>query len=342
MLRLVIFLAAGLGLLGALAQPSYAAARKCAGAPPDYPHARYPEPRVFVESQAWWTRGRARAESGRAHHVHLGLCFPQGRVARFPNGRIRWDIRVVFHNMRGYRAGQLKGGWFVRRLDGKRCRRLHCEWYFTVFGKTRAENFPTTDGRKELRPKVRIKTPDGFEMFQSAGWQLILTRGRRRENDRPTNVAIGRGWYTDFGYANVGISSYRAPGPRVSGVWRPKVSAKAGDEDDLRVTSHLFTIDPDFHKSPADRGKVIRRGRGSFQGRLRIGTRGLSPGMHKLVMIAHSRHVRGPRPNGTNTGVEVLPFWVVRNAGPRRAFDSLSDTRAAATAYAGEVATARR
>jgi hypothetical protein len=34
--------------------------------------------------------------------------------------------------------------------------------------------------------------------------------------------------------------------------------------------------------------------------------------MHKLVMIAHARHVRGKKPNGTNTGVEVLPFWVVR------------------------------
>jgi hypothetical protein len=311
MLRLVSLLAVGLGVLGALAQASHAAAHECAGAPPDYPHTSYPEPRVFVESQAWWTRGRANAEtSGRAHHVHLGLCFPQGRVARFPNGRIRWDIRIVFDHMRGYRAGRLKGGWFERKLGGRRCRREHCEWYFTAFGKTRASNFPTTDGRKELRPKVRIKTPDGFEMFQSAGWQLILKRGRRRENDRPTNVAIGRGWYTDFGYANVGIRQYRAPGPRVSGVWRPRVSAKAGDEDDLRVTSHLFTIDADFHKNPVDRGKVIRRGRGAFKGRLRIDTRGLSPGMHKLVMIAHSRHVRGRRPNGTNTGVEVLPFWV--------------------------------
>jgi hypothetical protein len=334
-LRLVVLLAAGLGLLGAVAQPSHAAAHVCAGTPPDYPHTRYPEPRVFVESQAWWTRGRAGPESGSAHHVHLGLCFPQGRVAHFPGGRIRWDIRIVFDNMRGYRAGRLKGGWFERKLGGKRCMQEHCEWYFTVFGRTRASNFPRTDGRKELRPKVRIKTPDGFEMFQSAGWQLILKRGRRRVNDRPTNVAIGRGWYTDFGYANVGIRNYRAPGPRVSGVWRPKVSAKRGDEDDLRVTSHLFTIDADFHTDPADRGTIIRRGRGSFKGRLRIDTSGLSPGMHKLVMIAHSRHVRGRRPNGTNTGVEVLPFWVVGNTGP-------ADARAAATAYAGEATTARR
>jgi hypothetical protein len=311
MLRLVILSAACLVLLGAVAQPARAAQHKCAGAPPGYPHKRYPEPRVFVESQAWWTRGSPKAEtSGRAHHVHLGLCFPQGRVAHFPNGRIRWDIRIIFHNMRGFRAGQLKGGWFVKRLGGKRCRHMHCEWYFRAFGKTRASNFPTTDGRKELRPKVRIKTPDGFEMFQSSGWQLILKRGRQIENDRPTNVAIGRGWYTDFGYANVGIRDYRAPGPRIRHrFWRPRVTAKAG-ADGLAVTSYLFTIDADFHMHPADPGKVIKRGRGSFEGRLRIDTRGLSRGMHRLVMIAHSRHINGPKPNGTNTGVEVLPFWV--------------------------------
>jgi hypothetical protein len=310
--RLVVLSAVSLVLLGTLAQPAQARQHRCAGAPPDYPHKRYRESRVFVESQAWWTKGRARPTSGRAHHVHLGLCFPQGRVAHFTHGRIRWDIRITFHNMQGYRAGQLKGGWFVKRLDGKKCRRMHCEWYFTAYGRTRASNFPTTDGRKELRPKVRVKTPDGFEMFQSSGWQLILRRGRRIENDRPTNVAIGRGWYTDFGYANVGIRHYKAPGPRIrKRFWRPHVSAQAG-ADGLAVTSHLFTIDPDFHMHPLHQGKVVKRGRGSFKGRLRIDTAGLSPGMHKLVMIAHARHVRGKKPNGTNTGVEVLPFWVVR------------------------------
>jgi hypothetical protein len=268
--RLLLLLALGSGLLGAAAQPARPAVR-CAGAPPDYLHKRYPERRVFLESQAWWTKGTADAEtSGEAHHVHLGLCFPQGRVARFRSGTIRWDFRIIFHHMKGYRATQLRGGWFERGLGGRTCRRETCQWYVTAYGKTRYPGFPRTRGRKELRPKVRIKTPDGFEMFQSVGWQLILRRGRRIVNDRPTNAAIGRAWYTKFGYTNVGMRTYRAPGPRVSGVWWiPKVRATPGSSG-AAVTSYLFTIDPDFHMQPANRG-------------------------HRPP--AGSRHIRGKTPN---------------------------------------------
>jgi hypothetical protein len=307
--RVLLVLALGLGLLGVAAQPAQPAV-KCAGAPPDYPHMRYPERRVFLESQAWWTKGTPDAEtSGEAHHVHLGLCFPQGRVARFRAGKIRWDFRILFHHMQGYRATQLRGGWFDRGL-GRTCRHEHCQWYVTAYGSTRYPTFPQTRGRKELRPKVRIKTPDGFEMFQSAGWQLILRRGRRIVNDRPTNAAIGRGWYTKFGYANVGMRNYTAPGLRVSGTWwTPRVTATPGASGSA-VTSHLFTVDPDFHMQPADRGTVIRQGRGTFEGRLRIDTTKLSNGLHKLVMIAHARHINGRAPDGTNSGIEVLPFWV--------------------------------
>jgi hypothetical protein len=76
------------------------------------------------------------------------------------------------------------------------------------------------------------------------------------------------------------------------------------------VTSYLFTIDPDFRAQPAARGSVLRQGRGTFEGRLRIDTTKLSNGLHKLVMIAHARHINGRAPDGTNSGVEVLPFWV--------------------------------
>jgi hypothetical protein len=221
--------------------------------------------------------------------------------------------------MEGYRATQLRGAWFDRGLGGRTCAGEECQWYVTAYGSKRYPGFPRTDGRKELRPKVRVKTPDGFEMFQSAGWQLILKRGRRKVNDRPTPCVIGRGWYTKFGYANVGMREYTAPGPHVSGVWRtPRVTATPGSGG-LRITSHLFTIDPDFHMEPPNRGIVLREGRGGFEGRLRIDTTTLPDGPHKLVMIAHSRHINGRLPDGTNSGVEVLPFWVQNgNTGGRR------------------------
>jgi hypothetical protein len=308
--RLILLAAVAVALLAATAQPARSARYTCAGAPDDYPHLLYPEKRVFLESQAWWTKGKADPlTSGKAHHVHLGLCFPQGRVAHFRSGRIRWDFRILFHHMIGYKATQLRGAWQEKKL-GRTCSSEDCQWYVTSWGSKRDESFPHTRGRKEVRPKVRVKTPDGFEMFQSAGWHLILTQGRRKVNDRPTNSVIGRGWYTDFGYANVGMQTYRAPGPQLSGVWTtPRVRAVAG-ADGRRVTSHLFTIDPDFHMG--DQGIVVRRGKGGFDGRLRIDpvALNLGSGVHKLVLVANSRHVRGRRPNGTNTAVEVLPFMV--------------------------------
>ena len=309
--RLVLLLALGLGLLGGTAEPSNASF-PCAGAPPDYPHMNYPEPRVFLESQAWWTKGTASAErSGKAHHVHLGLCFPQGRVAHFQDGKIRWDFRIIFHHMQRYRATQLRGGWFDKGLGKRTCTTMDCQWYVTAYGSKRYPTFPRTRGRKELRFKVRIKTPDGFEMFQSTGWQLFLKSGRGHRNDRDTNCAIGRAWYTGFGYANVGMETYRAPGPTVSGTWRtPKVTATEG-AGGRRITSHLFTVDPDFHMEPADRGMVIAQGKGAFEGRLEIDTQTLTNNAwHKLVLIAHSRHINGRKPDGTNTAVEVLPFYV--------------------------------
>jgi hypothetical protein len=310
MLRLLALAATGLAVLGVLARSSPAVVYRCAGVPADQPRKYYLERRVFLESQAWWTVGAPDPEtSGEAHHVHLGACFPQGQVARFRFGRIRWDFRIILRHMQGYRATQLKGGWFDRRL-ARTCPDDLCQWYVTAYGSVHHEDFPRTDGRKELRPKVRIKTPDGFEMFQSAGWQLFLRRGRGIVHDRPTNVAIGRGWYTGFGYANVGMRFYRAPGPRVQGIWwTPRVTAQAGSSG-LPVTSHLFTIDPDFHASPVRRGTVVQQGTGAFRGRLRIDTTTLSNGLHRLVMIAHTSHIDGLAPDGTNTGVEVLPFWV--------------------------------
>jgi hypothetical protein len=308
MVRRLVPLAVALAFFGALADPASARSYRCAGAPADYPHKRYPEKRVFLESQAWWTKGIAHAESLAAHHLHLGVCFPQGVVARFPFGRIRWDFRIILHNMRGYRATRLGGGWFQRRV-GRTCRRRHCQWYVTAYGRTRHPAFPRTDGRKELRPKVKVKTPDGFEMFQSDGWQVVIRRGRQIVNDRPTSSVMGRGWYTRFNYANASMRYYKAPGPRVRGIWRPRVRAQTG-ANGLPVNSYLFTVDPDFHRRPVDRGIVVTRGTGEFRGRLRINTRRLRNGRHKLVMIAHARHTTGPAPTGTNSGVLVLPFWV--------------------------------
>jgi hypothetical protein len=76
------------------------------------------------------------------------------------------------------------------------------------------------------------------------------------------------------------------------------------------VTSHRAHVDPDFHTGSA--GWVVKRARGSFRGRLWIDTTILTNGWHKLVLIANAKRIsrRDRAPNGTNSGVQVIPFLV--------------------------------
>lgn len=78
-----------------------------------------------------------------------------------------------------------------------------------------------------------------------------------------------------------------------------------------RVTSHRAHIDPDFHTGST--GWVVKRGRGSFEGRLSIDTTQLANGLHKLVLVANARKIswRDRVANGTSSGVQVIPFVVV-------------------------------
>ena len=279
----------------------------------------YPEPRVFLETQAWWTEDRI-APGHRSHHIHVGTCFPQGRTWRpGPDGRVRLDFRIIFHNMRGYRGFLFRGGIgccdegspTFKMPVRLRCKHKHmeCTWWITRRIDTDAIK---TDGRKEARFSLLTRTDKGQRMYESSGWQSYFSRPHisKVENYRDEDSVTARGWYEGFGYANASIGApYRAPGPRVRGVWRPKVRMLPG-AGGIAVTSHSAHIDPNFHAGKA--GIVVQKGSGSYEGTLRINTRKLKNGRHRLVLLTHARQIL---PNddfldGTNSGALVVPFFV--------------------------------
>jgi hypothetical protein len=223
----------------------------------------------------------------------------------------------MFHNMRGHLGFRFRGGIGCCD-DGSptfeqpvrlRCKHADCTWWITRRIDTDAIK---TDGRKEARFSLLTRTPKGKRMYESSGWQSYLARSdvSKVQNYRDEDTVTARGWYEGFGYANASINQpYRAPGPRVRGVWRPRVRMQSG-AGGLPVTSHSVHVDPSFHDGKA--GVVVERGPGSYDGVLRINTRRLKNGLHRLVLITHARQIR-PNDNvldGTNSGVLSVPFFV--------------------------------
>lgn len=330
MKRLLAAVVAVLGLcvLARPAQPvADPGAYQCLGAPADYPNLFYPEPRVFLESQGWWSEGRT-PPGGASTHIHVGACFPQG-VTWSPevDGRVRLDFRIRFHHAHNYRVARFRGGIACcDSIDGGGAK------FDDTSTETKtliASAMPDghvyvtkildvdgagSDGRKEARFTVDLRdTRNGRRFLQSAGWQSYIDRPHTvvAANYRRADTVTARGWYEAFGYINAGYAqAYSAASPpTVSGVWTPKVRMEPGSGG-APVTSHRAHVDPDFHMGVP--GWIVKRGAGPFEGRLSIDTTRLANGWHKLVLIANARKIsaRDRMPDGASSGVQVIPFLV--------------------------------
>jgi hypothetical protein len=301
-------------------------AYECLGAPPDYPNRMYPEPRVFLESQGWWSAGKTMPGHASVH-VHVGLCFPQG-VAWSPDadGKVRLDFRITLHNASNYRVARFRGsiaccdaipgggaGFDDTSPETKALIASAMPEGRVYLTKTLDLHGARSDGRKEARFTVDLRNArTGRRSFQSSGWQSYVDNPDTTvaTDYRAGDSVTARGWYEGFGYTNSNYNSYSAASPpTVSGVWTPKVKMAPGSGG-ARVTSHRAHVDPDFHAGVA--GWVVKRGWGSFEGRLSIDTTQLANGLHRLVLVANARKIssRDRVANGTSSGVQVLPFVV--------------------------------
>jgi hypothetical protein len=251
----------------------------------------YPEQRIWLESQAWWSEDGISIPDRVGHHIHVGLCWPvadDGGDALITSDQLHVDARVVLHDAPNVTQ-------FIRVSDAGSVKVRTS----LVIGPGNAEAWVPFDldlrqwgtGRREFRWTARIPRPKPNinEMFNSTGWQLCVRSCSPLYRRGPFTEA--RGYYTGHDYSNARFVS-KLPVAPVSGLWTFTVKLeKAGP-------GGVF-VDPDFHNGSA--GTVIRPTGGPFLGTVTIDTQLLTNGYHRLVLVSS---------DGQSAGVLVIAFTV--------------------------------
>ncbi len=286
----------------------------CPAPPPGSPDPRlactgYPEPRVFVESQSWWTQtpGTLGSDFG---HGHLGGCIPERETISSPR---TVDVRVMLHDNPGqvaYASLVFKGTDYEKTVSknysiaNMTCPQGTCsQWISFTIDPALFDHA----GLQEVRYRLFIDEPDGQRMTVSLNFQVNIENGKSRANVTRQPYLRGKGWYTQALYCEASLVSVPVPDAPVSGIWSPVIRIQDHGDGDLPVTHHSVRIDPDFHASPPVPGTILRDGSGQFlEAPVAIDTTTLSNGTHTLHLRADCDDPRG----STNSGVLVVKFKV--------------------------------
>ncbi len=265
----------------------------------------YPEARVFLESQSWWSDERQPFPGA---HIHLGTCFP---LVQEISGTVHFDIRGILHNdpgevtwLRITVTDDPNGAPIYLETLSWRCAQgdTCVQWFSVDIDTTKLAE----DGRKEFRMTFNVsETPDGPNVgnrqFQTTRWHAIIANGGGRPaSDYGTTDRTGAaGWYTGSDYSNVrirGNDAVEAAYGTVCGVWSPT----------LRGEKARFVVAVDAANHGLDPGTIIYDGPGNNVWRtVEIDTTQFAEGPHKLFLRTDDL-----LPNGTSSGIFLLPFVV--------------------------------
>jgi len=274
----------------------------------------YPQPRVFLESQAWWKTAPA-AFGSDFGHVHSGTCFP---YLQDISGVVPFDVVTKLHDNPGLltrvEVQAFNSAYGTKNLTSVApkfvCASNDCTVTHTLSPDTRLLAY---DGLTEFRIRSHVREPDGNVMIATDGWLAYVRNGRPVVDSHylAPGMVEARGWYglpgTDgLGYVNARLRSRLPSGP-VSGVWRPEVQTVPGVGPSRPISRTLVTVDPNFHAVPESSGWVQVRQSGPYRGFLTIDTTKLANGPHKLVVIASTDQLVF---GSTQSGVAAIPFTV--------------------------------
>ena len=295
-------------LLGAIATMTFAPSAQAQATPDPVTCAGYPEKRVFLESQSWWTD---KNHPFPGSHIHWGTCFPLHR----PDGSvvvtgtsIHFDVKLQLHDDPGsvsfLRIQVFQDGpdptWIQKLSPYLRCLSPTCVVWFPI---DLPLNVLTNDGRREVRMTANIGTgltepTHCCRMFNTTRWPMLVRNGKSVSNYPSTNRIGAAGWYSTTSYTNVYINADDFPFSPVGGVWQPRVN--------FQTAKGFASIDPAFHAVPPNIGTVLYDGPGGSTWRtLSIDTRLLSNGPHKLFLRTDAS-----TSSGTGSGVFLLEFAV--------------------------------
>ena len=289
------FLAIGLPIGSAQAAPDPVT---CSG---------YPQPRVFLEGQAWWTEGGQPDQ-----HLHLGECFPLNQTV---GGVLRLDLRLLKHNTLG-RTTML----VISDELGNQCLRSvpvvpADQANTTTFVRVALDTTCFPDGYRDIVLRWTVKQPNGNMFTARQALPLNIENGTPDTN-QIRNYVLGGGWYDEknpvrgWEYAHAivraarGGNSAYSLAPR-SGTFTLNVEGGRAVRGPETGKSFVATLDPDFHNGHA--GMEVLRAAARYIGPLSIDTTRLTNGPHKLVLIeCHEVAAEGK----TFCGVVALPFTV--------------------------------
>ncbi|MBI3443632.1 hypothetical protein HY008_03095 [Candidatus Woesebacteria bacterium] len=263
----------------------------------------YPEKRVFVESQSWWSDTRQPFPGA---HIHLGTCFPLHQKIR---GVVHFDIRGILHNDPGLvtflRIQIFSNGSqpvYQKTINWSCPATFECIVWYPVDIDTATRPY---DGRWEFRMTFNVpSTPpgpnQGNRQFNTTRWAAYLDNGKPYQDGQGDIDRVGAAsWYTVSDYANVFMrhqDALRAAYSTISGIWT--FQAK-GEKDNLVVA-----VDAKAHGM--DPGLVIFNGGGGGTWHtISFDTRAISNGIHRLFLRTDDK-----LSNGTNSGNFVIPFVV--------------------------------
>jgi hypothetical protein len=314
----------------------------CAGAPADDPQTMYPEKRIYLEHQAWWTPmpGHTMDEpfQDRTGHIHVGMCVPLYQTVS--GGKLHLDMKWQEHMMQGvngqgapsplsfivYIEG-LYDGVNLRNIGlwpGNTCTTMQCDgWVSLDWDYSKAPS-----GWGNFDPFIQEFFADGRELRGLTHWPVnFATSNPPAPEPAPAVLAPdaytgGESWFTQesggSAYARAMISR-----PELSKLWNvdtgqlvPKSGVfhvtVSGEKDGARAL-----IDPKLHNMPPILGTVVMdnppaTGAPTYKSYdLSIDTTKLTDGVHRLFVQNIFK-----RPSGEQSGVIVLPFLVANGTPP--------------------------
>ena len=265
--------------------------------------AGYPEPRVFLESQAHWS---PIPNLGTLGHVHVGTCFP---LAQTVSGIVQFDIRVVLFENKGTLTR-------VKMQDDASNEHVLLTPNITppdggeriFWFKVSVDTRNMADGVRQFRWYADVLHTNGNTQTARSSWPLDVENGKADAGVTGSALEVRfLNWYRvasparNWGY--IGPTVTGMPLSPVSGSFDIDVNCSLnGDADSPDITGSIVHIDPNFHQGSD--GRIIYNGQ-PLSGRLTVNTAGLAPGLHKLSI--RCQQLDGEE---RHEGIGVLPFTV--------------------------------
>lgn len=271
----------------------------------------YPEPRIFLDAQAWWTPalGQAGEDFG---HIHNATCAPHRQTLR---GLVDFDIRLILHNNPGV-VNELNV-WV--RYQGSYLplyRRFNLDWQCPV-NKTceRWEHIQVdtrlipTDGIRDFKIEVFVREPNGMRLATLNYFRAYIENGHLTDTQFTDYKTRAGAYWKQFSYSNAYWLS-DLPITPIAGEFRfTALFESKRVERDATAVRYDVLLDANFHAGIP--GTVIAQGEGNFLGEITLDTTQLANGPHRLTLRTHSDDGDF---GSTLTGVLVVPF-AVNNAG---------------------------